>query len=110
VVEAEPFQVLSGIFVFTFHRIFARMYNKALTMNDEDEQPFVLDARDNNLRMSHLNPNTSTQKFFKVETSYESTCPAPEISGMEFQGIIGRSGPCRRRHALVNGRCQKVFG
>ena len=79
-------------------------------MNDEDEKPFVLDASDNNLRMIQKDKSKSTQKFFKVETSYESACPAPEITDLDAQGIIGRSAPCRRRQARVNGRCQKVFG
>ena len=56
-----------------------------------------------------MDGNKSSQKFFKVEISFASACPAPETD-LEAQGIIGRSGPCRRRYALVNGRCQKVFG
>ena len=107
-VESEPFQVVVANVVFTFYILFSRMYNQAFTYHEEKH---VLDAGSNNLRMSQLDVNKITQKFFKVETSYESSaCPAPDNTDLDAQSIIGRSGPCNRRHALVNGRCQKVYG
>ena len=107
-VESEPFQVVVANVVFTFYLLFSRMYNQAFTTKDEKH---VLDAGSNNLRMSQLDVNKITQKFFKVETSYESSaCPAPDNTDLDAQSIIRTPGSCRRRHAFVNGRCQKVYG
>merc|ERR1719154_1062606 len=84
-----------------------RMYNQAYTNLAEAH---VLDASSNNFRMSPLVEGKTSQQFFKVETSNEtSPCPAPQNTDLEAQSILRiRLGPCRRGPALVNGRCQIV--
>eukprot|EP00091_Calanus_sinicus_P005321 TRINITY_DN15762_c0_g1_i1.p1 TRINITY_DN15762_c0_g1~~TRINITY_DN15762_c0_g1_i1.p1 ORF type:complete len:229 (-),score=55.76 TRINITY_DN15762_c0_g1_i1:29-634(-) len=84
-----------------------RMYNQAYTNREEKH---VLDASSNNFRMSPLVVGKTSQKFFKVETSNESSpCPAPENTDLEAQSILRiRLGPCRRGRAFTNGRCQIV--
>merc|ERR1712106_241473 len=84
-----------------------RLYNQAFT---NDDQPSNLDATSTRLTMSQLVDDKETQKFFKVETEYESSaCPFPESNDIDAQALRPRSGPCRRGRAFVYGRCQKVY-
>merc|ERR1719154_479641 len=77
-----------------------RMYNQAYTNLAEAH---VLDASSNNFRMSPLVEGKTSQKFFKVETSNESSpCPAPDNTDLEAQGIVQiRRVQCKKGRAFV---------
>jgi len=84
-----------------------RLYNQAYT---NDNHASNLDATSSRLTMSQLVNDKESQKFFKVETEYESSvCPFPESNEIDAQALRPRSGSCRRGKAFVYGRCQKVY-
>ena len=86
-----------------------RLYNLGFRHHN---QAFVLDATDNNLRMSLRVDGEANQKFVILEGDTETTtCPTPQATDIEAQGIIrGGRRTCRRRFVWAHGRCQKVFG